>query len=148
MLQVLELPNPKARIELLQTNELKLRESDESAYSIVPSRTSSRRSSRPSLWLSDSESIGHSHVGADSKTMVYRRLSFKDDLFTARVYKRNYRNAWTSSSSHNTLLGKAKDLLHTSSRSIRTTTTESHRNPRNSSFDDFAQCVKSPEDII
>lgn len=26
--------------------------------------------------------------------MVYRELSFENDLFTARVYRRNYKNSW------------------------------------------------------
>ena len=58
--------------------------SDESAFSIVPSRLSSRFSgstshtSRPGSTVSDTN-------------LEYHPLSFDDDLFTARVYKRNYR---------------------------------------------------------
>ena len=57
-----------------------LRKSDESAYTIVPSRVSTKLSCR------------NSHTSDESDEMVYRHLSFEDDLFTARVYKRNYRN--------------------------------------------------------
>lgn len=59
--------------------------SDESAFSIVPSKLSSR------LSLSTNESGDHDSLRS-YESMVYHRLSFEDELFTARVYKRNYRN--------------------------------------------------------
>ena len=59
--------------------------SDESAFSIVPSRLSSR------LSLSTVQT-GHQDSITSSESLAYRRLSFEDGLFTSRVYKRNYRN--------------------------------------------------------
>lgn len=60
--------------------------SDESALSIIPSTLSSRLSVSTHR-SGDCDSIkGYA-------TMEYRRFSFEDDLFTATVYKRNYRNA-------------------------------------------------------
>ena len=59
--------------------------SDESALSIVPSRMSSRLSSSTSQ-ASRRQSI------RTYTSIVYHRLSFEDELFTATVYKRNYRN--------------------------------------------------------
>ena len=59
--------------------------SDESAFSIVPSRLSSRLSS-------STVTIGHDSSIDDTASLEYRRLSFEDDLFSAMVYKRNYRN--------------------------------------------------------
>ena len=59
--------------------------SDESAFSIVPSKLSSRISlstGQTSRWGSTD----------DLTNIEYHPLSFEDDLFTARVYKRNYRN--------------------------------------------------------
>ena len=59
--------------------------SDESAFSIVPSRMSSRFS-LSTIQTGDRDSV------RSSASLVYRRFSFENDLFTARVYKRNYRN--------------------------------------------------------
>lgn len=59
--------------------------SDESAFSIVPSNLSSR------LSVSTSQTGLRDSIGIHP-SMVYRQLSFEDELFTARVYKRNYRN--------------------------------------------------------
>ena len=59
--------------------------SDESAFSIVPSELSSR--------FSISTGQTSRRASSDSYTkMTYRPLCFEDDLFTARVYKRNYRS--------------------------------------------------------
>ena len=59
--------------------------SDESAFSIVPSELSSR--------LSISTGQTSRRASSDSFTkLTYRPLCFEDDLFTARVYKRNYRS--------------------------------------------------------
>lgn len=59
--------------------------SDESAFSIVPSKMSSR------LSMSTGPSSYRNSISSYA-SMVYSRLSFEDDLFTARVYKRNYRS--------------------------------------------------------
>ena len=71
------------RKEILAKGENILRKSDQSAMSIVPSR----RSSRTSVHSRDSR-----RPSADSSELVYQELTIDDDLFTARVYKRNYRN--------------------------------------------------------
>ena len=80
LLQVLELPTRESRTKLLQTSHSILLKSDESAYSIVPSR------------MSRVSSDMASSVAVNSAELVYRQLSCDDELFTARVYKRNYRN--------------------------------------------------------
>ena len=59
--------------------------SDESACSIVPSKMSSR------LSMSTGQTGRRDSISSYA-SLVYRRLSFEDDLFTARVYKRNYRS--------------------------------------------------------
>ena len=59
--------------------------SDESALSIAPSKLSSRFS------LSTSQTSRRASSDSFTK-MAYRPLSFEDDLFTAIVYKKNYRN--------------------------------------------------------
>ena len=59
--------------------------SDESAFSIVPSKLSSRFS----FATGQTSRCGSAD---DVTTMEYHPLSFEDDLFTARVYKRNYRS--------------------------------------------------------
>ena len=59
--------------------------SDESSFSIVPSNMSSRLSM-------STDRTGRRDSISSNASMVYRRLSFEDDLFTARVYKRNYRS--------------------------------------------------------
>ncbi len=69
---------------MLRNARKRFRKSDESAYSIVPSRMSSRRStSTKQTW--DGASL------YSDGNMSYRRLSFENDLFTAKVYKRSYR---------------------------------------------------------
>ena len=62
-----------------------LHRSDESAYSIVPSRTSYRVEDR------------ESHASFESTELMYRQLNIDNDLFTSRVYKRNYRPLGTFS---------------------------------------------------
>ena len=94
LLLVLELPTSNDRHAVLQKEEQVLQQSDESAYSIVPSRRSSQiRYSR----VSSSARNRDSHLSVDSTELVYRRLSFENDLFTAQVYKRNYRNSLINS---------------------------------------------------
>ena len=78
LLQVIELPTSKARSEQLQTAQKTFLKSDESAYSIVPSRMSISSSARASVL-----SIG-------SAELIHHRWSFEGDLLGARVYKRNY----------------------------------------------------------
>ncbi|MCJ1458052.1 Ankyrin-1, partial [Mycoblastus sanguinarius] len=78
LLQAIQLKSSQARNQVLDEAAPVLRKSDESAYSIVPSRMS--RFSIPSS------------ASLSSADLSYHRLSFEDALFTARVYKRNYRN--------------------------------------------------------
>ena len=89
ILQVSQLPTSKAQTKLLKNKEKAFRASDESAYSIVPSRMSSH--------MSASTRSRDSILTIESQELVYYPLSFEDDLFTARVYKRNYRNPWINS---------------------------------------------------
>ena len=89
MLQVSQLSTSKAQTKLLKKKEKAFRASDESAYSIVPSRMSSH--------MSVSTRSRDSVLTIESQELVYYPLSFEDDLFTARVYKRNYRNPWMNS---------------------------------------------------
>ena len=72
---------PKDRGKLIRRSEKQFKKSDESAYSIVPSRMS----------ISTCRTDGQESIRSEDD-ITYRRLSFEDDLFTARVYKRNYRN--------------------------------------------------------
>lgn len=64
---------------MLRNARKEFQKSDESAYSIVPSRMSSR------LFISTNQGL------SSDDNMSYRRLSFEDDIFTAQVYKRSYR---------------------------------------------------------
>ena len=78
LLQVLKLPTLEDQNKLLQESGHIFQDSDESAYSIVPSRRSSSIQScnaRDSVEITD---------------LVYQRLSFEEDLFAGRVYKRRY----------------------------------------------------------
>ena len=85
LLQAIQLKSSLARTRLIDEAEPMLRRSDESAYSIVPSRMSSRVSKS-----NYRNSTGGTSIA--SAEMTYRRLSFENDLFTATAYKRNYRN--------------------------------------------------------
>ena len=78
LLQVIELPTPKARSKQLQTAQDTILKSDESAYSIVPSRMSISTSARNSVF------------SVESAELIHHRWSFEGDLLGARVYKRNY----------------------------------------------------------
>ena len=89
LLQVSQLSTSKAQTKLLKKKEKAFKASDESAYSIVPSRMSSH--------MSVSARSRDSVLTIESQELVYSPLSFEDDLFTARVYKRNYRNPWINS---------------------------------------------------
>lgn len=72
-----EAPNRK---RLLDQGAALLRRSDDSAFSVVPSRMSYLTQDQFSYMISE---------GAE---LTYRELDVDDDLFTSRVYKRNYRN--------------------------------------------------------
>lgn len=85
LLQAIQLQSSLARTQLINEAEPMLRKSDESAYSIVPSRMSSRLSR-----LTHRSSTGGASIGGTE--MAYRQLSFENDLFTTKAYKRNYRN--------------------------------------------------------
>ena len=89
LLQVSQLSTSKAQTKLLKKKEKAFKASDESAYSIVPSRMSSH--------MSMSTRSRDSVLTIESQEIVYYPLSFEDELFTARVYKRNYRNPWINS---------------------------------------------------
>ncbi|KAK0517484.1 hypothetical protein JMJ35_000639 [Cladonia borealis] len=82
LLQAIHLPTLGDRNNLLRESEEQFGKSDESAYSIVPSR------------MSMSIHTGHTIDSGASKSevdLVYKPLTFENELFTARVYKRNYR---------------------------------------------------------
>lgn len=85
LLQAIQLQSSLARTRLIDEAEPMLRKSDDSAYSVVPSRMSSRVSKS----IHRNSTGGASIAGAE---MAYRQLSFENDLFTAKAYKRNYRN--------------------------------------------------------
>ncbi|KAL8994878.1 MAG: hypothetical protein Q9169_005276 [Polycauliona sp. 2 TL-2023] len=82
LLSVLRLPEAGARRNLLAKGQEVFRKSDESAYSIVPSGPPDSIRTRLSRWSSM----------RSEKSLAYHELSIDNDLFTARVYKRNYRN--------------------------------------------------------
>ena len=73
---MMDRPAPSDRNEEIQQYEPLLRKSDESAWTIVPSRLSI--SAKSTITMS-----------SDRVDMIYRRLSCEDDLLTARVYKQN-----------------------------------------------------------
>ena len=75
-------PTLRDRSDLLQESEEQFRMSDESAYSIVPSHMSR------SIYTVQTTDSGASKAEED---LVYKPLTFENELFTARVYKRNYR---------------------------------------------------------
>ena len=79
LLQVLQLPGFEKQLQALRDCQSEFQNSDDSAFSIVPSGMSSR--------------FSVSAHTEESTELIYRRLSFEDDLFTTRVYKRNYRTS-------------------------------------------------------
>ena len=96
LLQVIELPPSKARSKQLQTARNTFLKSDESAYSIVPSRMSISSSARDSV------------LSVESAEFIDHWWSFEGDLFGARAYKRIYaKNLITSVSQSK--VAKAKD---------------------------------------
>ena len=96
LLQVIELPTSKARSEQLQTAQRTFLKSDESAYSIVPSRMSISSSARDSVF------------SVESAELIHHRWGFGGDLFGARAYKRSYANSLINSVLHSKV-AKAKD---------------------------------------
>ena len=72
-----EAPNRK---RLLDQGAALLRRSDDSAFSVVPSRMS---------YLTQDRRF--SYTSNEDTELIYRELDVDDDLFTSRVYKRNYR---------------------------------------------------------
>lgn len=85
LLQAIQLKSSLARTRLIDEVEPMLRRSDESAYSIVPSRMSWRVSKSNHRSATGDTSIA-------SAEMAFPRLTFENDLFTAIAYKRNHRN--------------------------------------------------------
>ena len=77
-------PDAITRRQSLNANVDLLQKSGESAHTIVPSRLSVSSSSN---WSRTEASIISE---ASESSHIYRKLAFDDDLFTARVYKRNY----------------------------------------------------------
>ena len=75
-------PTLRDRDDLLQKSESQFEISDESAYSIVPSRMSM------SIYTGHTTDSG---APKSEENLVYKPLTFENELFTARVYKRNYR---------------------------------------------------------
>ena len=75
-------PTLRDRNDLLRESEKQFKMSDESAYSIVPSRMSM------SIYTRHTTDSGASK---SEENLVYKPLTFENELFTARVYKRNYR---------------------------------------------------------
>lgn len=100
LLQVIELPTSKARSKQLQTERNTFLKSDESAYSIVPSR------------MSISSSAWDSVFSVRSAELIHHRWSFEGDLLGARVYKRNYAKNLIKSVLHSKV-AKAKDDAYT-----------------------------------
>lgn len=82
LINVLNLSTASIRRVTLNRSLCVLQRSDESAFSIVPSKLSTDVSDRDSR-LSISSEV----------PMAYHELSIDSDLFAARVYKRNYRTA-------------------------------------------------------
>ena len=77
-----------ARSDILSLAKPIFRRSDESAYTIIQSH------------ISTTVSCQDSRISIESSEIIYRPLDFENELFTARVYKRNYRNSKTSYPSH------------------------------------------------
>ena len=74
-------PTLRDRNDLLRGSEKQFEISDKSAYSIVPSNMST------SIYTGRTTGSG---VSKGEEDLVYKPLTFENDLFTSRVYKRNY----------------------------------------------------------
>ena len=111
LLQVLILPTPKDRDQLIKRSSILLQASDDSAYSIIPSRWS--RSIKTTSTISDDK---------HKSDLIYRRLSCEDDLFTAAVYKRSYRSRNKiprDNSNHPIFSNATLDLRETASKELK-----------------------------
>ena len=73
-------PTPKARAESLQRSDDQFRKSNESAYSVIPSQSSS---------FSEES---HRSENSSERSLKYRPLGFEHVLFTSKVYIRNTKN--------------------------------------------------------
>ena len=114
LLQVLQLPTREARHKLLQESSHALRDSDESAYSIVPSRRS----------ISIHSFV--SQISQETTDLTYQRLSFEEDLFAAPVYKRRYGNPLIHSVFRNNVqsASERREIGHPTSLVTRRSTTK------------------------
>ena len=99
LLQVIELPTPNARSEQLETAQNTLLKSDESAYSIVPSRMSISSNARDSVF------------SVESAELIHHRWRFEGDVFGARVYKRIYAKILINSVFHSKVAKAKEDAL-------------------------------------
>lgn len=86
LVNVINLSDNAARKQLLDDGWTTFQKSEESAYSIVPTKWSRSISDSASILSFESD-----------KSLIYRQLSIDNELFTARVYKRNYRTPQISS---------------------------------------------------
>ena len=73
-------PTPKARAESLQKSDDQFRKSNASAYSVIPSQSSSFSEERNKSEISSQRSL------------EYQPLGFEHVLFTSKVYTRNTKN--------------------------------------------------------
>ncbi|KAL8747477.1 MAG: hypothetical protein Q9190_000644 [Brigantiaea leucoxantha] len=92
LITVLNMPRQKDRRKELQKGEAVLRKSDESACSIVPSTPSHTIQDSDFMSGSSSENTITEHAPRQYHDLAHRELDIDQELFTARVYKRNYRN--------------------------------------------------------
>ena len=83
LLQVIRLPTSIDRGQQVKSQEPKFRKYDESAYSIIPSCRSS--------------GVFSDRMSVDSLGTINRRHTFENDLYNARVYKRNYKTLFMRS---------------------------------------------------
>ncbi|MCJ1386776.1 hypothetical protein MMC17_009902 [Xylographa soralifera] len=97
LLDVLKLPIAINRHELLEKKDSILRRSDESAWTIVQSRPSTVVSS------------ARRRQSVESTEYFYHEFGFDDQLFTARVYKRNYGNIEFKRNYNNSKLKQQND---------------------------------------
>ncbi|KAL8837535.1 MAG: hypothetical protein Q9170_002494 [Blastenia crenularia] len=86
LISVLQIPNPALRRQTLRENSNVLRKSNRSVCSITPSRLSIL--SVPVK----SHRHGSLHSPQSETSLQYQKLNVDNELFTAEVYKRNYRN--------------------------------------------------------
>lgn len=92
-------PTPRERKKLVNKKKNRFKKSDESAYSMVPSRMSISTGRKD-----DDVSIISGH------DIAYQRLSFEDDLFNGLVYKRNFIRYMIHSSSKSSILANRSPI--------------------------------------